>query len=97
MNSEQFAYWINGYFEISGATVLNETQVKVIKDHLDLVFNKVTPTREPLPTITKLEPRRYCSQVNPAPYNEGLDKLDMYSFKTEGAFFSNENTGTPSC
>lgn len=45
LTSEQFTYWLQGYFEISGTNELNSTQVQIIKDHLDLVFNKVTPVR----------------------------------------------------
>lgn len=43
MTPEQFAYWLQGYFEISRNTQLNEEQVKIVKDHLQLCFNKVTP------------------------------------------------------
>jgi hypothetical protein len=39
---ESFCYWLQGYFELSGSTVLSEQQVKAIKEHLNLVFNKVT-------------------------------------------------------
>ena len=45
MTPENFTYWIQGFFEISDAKKLDETQVQIIKDHLDLVFNKVTPDR----------------------------------------------------
>lgn len=43
MNSEQFTMWLHGFFEISGSNSLTEKQVQIIKDHLDLVFKKVTP------------------------------------------------------
>lgn len=45
MTTDQFAYWLQGYFEISGSSSLSDTQVQIIKDHLDLVFKKVTPNR----------------------------------------------------
>lgn len=45
MNSEQFTYWLKGFFEISDTNNLSEKQVQIIRDHLDLVFNKVTPDR----------------------------------------------------
>ena len=48
MNSEQFTYWLNGFFELSGAKELNEQQVKIIKDHIALVIKKVTPQVDPL-------------------------------------------------
>ena len=73
MGSREFAYWLMGYFEISDAKKLDETQVQIIKDHLDLVFNKVTPDRKfkmpNFPTEEKtsipfefdLMPKVYCS------------------------------------
>ena len=49
MTPEQFTYWLQGWFELNktidhraGATP--ET-LKVIEDHLQLVFTKVTPDR----------------------------------------------------
>ena len=48
MNSTEFTYWLQGFFEISDAKKLDEKQVQVIKDHLNLVFNKVTPNRDGL-------------------------------------------------
>jgi acyl-CoA-binding protein len=45
MTTEQFAYWMKGFFEISDSKKLTEKQVQIIKDHLDLVFTKVTPDR----------------------------------------------------
>lgn len=46
MTTEQFTYWLQGFFEVSGDKKLNEKQVTIIKDHLALVFDKVTPDRE---------------------------------------------------
>lgn len=45
MDAVSFTYWLQGFFEISDAKTLDEKQVQVIKDHLNLVFNKVTPDR----------------------------------------------------
>jgi hypothetical protein len=39
-----FVYWLNGFFELSGATSLDDTQVQIIKEHLALVLNKKTST-----------------------------------------------------
>lgn len=47
MNSEQFTYWLQGYAEICGTEPTAE-QWQVIKDHLQLVFQKVTPARNPI-------------------------------------------------
>ena len=43
MSPENFAYWLNGFFEISGSKALTEEQVQVLKDHLKLVLTKKTP------------------------------------------------------
>jgi len=40
MTPEQFCYWLNGHFDLSDTNTLSEEQVKVIKEHLELVFNK---------------------------------------------------------
>jgi len=38
MTSRDFAYWLNGFFEISGTNKVSEEQIKVVKSHLSLVF-----------------------------------------------------------
>lgn len=43
MTERDFIYWLNGFLELSGATELDEKQVKCIKDHLKLVMKKETP------------------------------------------------------
>ncbi len=43
MNEREFCYWLQGLLELSDVKTLDENQVKMIKDHLQLVFNKVTP------------------------------------------------------
>ena len=62
MTSTDFVYWLNGYFEISGANSLDEKQVKIIKDHLNLVFTKVTPPYDLEENILKFKSRviEYC-------------------------------------
>jgi hypothetical protein len=39
---KSFCCWLQGYFELGGEN-LSPQQVQIIKDHLALVFNKVTP------------------------------------------------------
>lgn len=53
MNTEQFAYWLQGYSEISGGKIPSENEWKIIQDHLKLVFVKKTPDRTTVinPTI----------------------------------------------
>ena len=54
MNFENFCFWAHGFFEISNAKTLDETQVKIIKDHLNLCFKKVTPQRYPETSVQPL-------------------------------------------
>jgi hypothetical protein len=57
MTAEQFIYWIQGFFELSGATALNEEQVKVIKEHIALVLEKKTISS--VSSVPK-HPNKYC-------------------------------------
>jgi hypothetical protein len=63
MTFETFAFWLHGYFEISGSNNLNDTQVQIIKDHLDLCFNKVTPDRNPMKDFTTEEIQEVIKKV----------------------------------
>jgi len=53
MTSRDFCFWLQGYFEIDSAldpditNGLPAEKVRIIKDHLQLVFEKVTPDRNP--------------------------------------------------
>ncbi len=38
MTSRDFAYWLQGYFEISNNQSINKEQTDIIKKHLNLVF-----------------------------------------------------------
>ena len=38
MYSQDFCFWLQGFFELSQTTQLNETQTTIIKNHLNLVF-----------------------------------------------------------
>lgn len=49
MTPEQFVYWLQGYFEIRGIGDIEGVEAKeakIIRDHLRLVFKKVTPDRK---------------------------------------------------
>lgn len=38
MTSRDFAYWLQGFFEISGTTAMTVEQCDMVKKHLALVF-----------------------------------------------------------
>jgi len=42
MTPQEFCYWLQGYFEVSGNETLTPEQVKMVKEHLQLVFRKET-------------------------------------------------------
>lgn len=46
MTPEAFAYWLQGFLEVGNPESISRTQIQIIQDHLDLVFNKVTPDRK---------------------------------------------------
>lgn len=47
MNSIDFCFWLQGYFELSGDAALSAEQTQVLKDHLSLVFkHEIDPLRE---------------------------------------------------
>lgn len=47
MNFENFAYWLQGFFEMTDSKNLSPNQVLMIKEHLKLVFEKKTPQIDP--------------------------------------------------
>jgi hypothetical protein len=57
MTPENFTYWLQGFIELQSTTVPSEQQWKAIKDHLALVFTKVTPDRNAEPNIDEMTKR----------------------------------------
>jgi rubredoxin len=43
LTPENFCYWLQGFMELGAPSGLSSVQVEAIRDHLNLVFNKVTP------------------------------------------------------
>ena len=43
MTAENFIYWLQGFMEIADPSRLDEKEIKVIRDHINLVLTKVTP------------------------------------------------------
>lgn len=46
METDQFCYWLRGFFEMTNAKELTPHQVDVIKRHLETVFVNVTHPQE---------------------------------------------------
>jgi hypothetical protein len=47
MNQDQFAYWLQGFVEMNGGKEPTKEQWKMIKEHLQLCFKKLTPPLMP--------------------------------------------------
>ena len=62
MTSEQFTYWLKGFFQLSDVTDLNQKQVQIIKDHLNLVYDIVTPNIE-IQNINEVPPLLFHTPV----------------------------------
>ena len=43
MTAEQFCFWLHGFFELTGKDAISSAQAKMIREHLDLLFDKKTP------------------------------------------------------
>lgn len=69
LSTEQFTYWLQGFFEISEDKTLSEKQVLIIKDHLALVFDKQTPNRNEV--AIELETKR--SIITPGIFPISID------------------------
>lgn len=54
MTPENFAYWLQGFFEITGGDVksLTPEQIQMIKTHLGYVFNRPISIQTPAPQWT---------------------------------------------
>lgn len=51
MTPEQFAYWLQGFAEMSAETPPTPEQWECIKAHLGSVFKKTTPTYQGVKTL----------------------------------------------
>ena len=70
MNTIDFCYWLQGYFEISDSDELSAQQVKIIKNHLHLVFkHEIDPLRESQTTATVEELNNAHSGFSTQDYN----------------------------
>lgn len=50
MTSRDFCYWLQGFYEIAGTDTISESQSKMIRRHLNLVFKHEIDPSMPDPT-----------------------------------------------
>ncbi len=95
---DQFVYWLQGFFEMANPTALNELQTTMVKDHLALVFNKLTPNRNgdvfmPKPVQWSAnvdEQRRIATEVK-GPVIEVTWEKDELGSASEPVYFSDKS------
>lgn len=64
MTSNEFVYWLQGMMEIGQPKKLDAEQTQIIKAHLALVLNKVTPDV----SLSKKDPRRVMLTEDPTDF-----------------------------
>lgn len=66
MDAQDFAYWLQGFFEITEETpVLTKKQVQMVKNHLNLVFEKVSDKELVSPDLALDIEKKFPSSSSP--------------------------------
>ena len=91
MTAEQFVYWLQGFMEVANPDAIGKRETQVIKDHLQLVFNKQTPNRYPDVSIPFVQPANPLYEPG-KPYWEIDPNHTIYCSPTE---LTTITTGTP--
>ena len=66
MTPEQFTYWLQGFVEINNPETFDKKQTQILKDHLNLVFDKITPDRNKEETdFTQFFPSKKLTGIKP--------------------------------
>lgn len=76
MNSEQFCFWLQGFFEMTDSKNLSEAQVKMIKEHLGLVFQKVTPPLQKKGLLTDSPVKGIIGAIKPLTETEIKEMIE---------------------
>ena len=64
MNSQEFCYWLQGFFELCpDCSAFNKNQVQTIRNHLSLVF------------VHDIDPKTLQGKESPEQYNTLLQNL----------------------
>jgi hypothetical protein len=87
MTPRDFVYWLNGYFELRAKAhsgeFLSTEQVELIKSHLALVMEKVTPAVEEIGRLVPRDPPMYIPPViTPSPITGPYAPISVYCGST---------------
>lgn len=95
MNTQDFCYWLQGYFELSGADGgLSKEQVEVIKEHLQLVFKKQT-VKAVDETVKKVSSLPKLSEDDQKRVQDLIREYEREVFKYKTAWPSDPSTFKP--
>lgn len=76
MTSRDFAYWLQGFFEITETKKIDEKQTEIIKKHLNLVFfHEIDPSYSDDPKKQEQMNQIHNPKPNPNKPNFGKDTL----------------------
>lgn len=77
MEAEHFCFWLQGLFELCpDLKILNEAQIKMIRDHLGYVFNGKDAQPSPLfQTVTVSSGQPASTTVTYPPYVPGITSI----------------------
>ena len=93
VNHDQFAYWLQGFVEMNGGKEPTKAQWKMIKDHLQLCFKKMTPPLMPYAKGVGNPAIHYTPKGYIVAQGGGLgseaDKYTQYAVGGAGAPFEN--------
>ena len=101
MSERDFCYWLQGFFEIQGVgpeTWLTPSQVKVVVDHLNLVFTKVTgaPPQTPAPPAAPAPPW-FPPPPPPAPWRWPTEPKDWRDQTVTCSVTADDRGAIPLC
>lgn len=68
LSPEQFCYWLQGALELGDLKELDPQELKIVKDHLSLVFQKLTPSYGQSISIPNVQ---MTPALNPYPFGQG--------------------------
>jgi hypothetical protein len=91
MTSKDFAYWLQGLFELGNIKTLDERQVDTIKNHLKLVFlHEIDPSYSDDPTVQKIFQNIHDGK-------KPLDGIDITKVKPRTDWSSNRDNLIVKC
>lgn len=93
LSPESFCYWLQGFMEMQNPEELDSKQTQIIKDHLNEVFDKVTPDRKRagLPHFCKSELPEGFKKMEIKPKEKKLKSIKKKSKIIDADFIFPEN------